>query len=400
MKKILIIKMRFPYPVFAGTDHVSYNLIKSLSKEYEVSLICHVRSEDNIKDIPELKKYCKNIITARYPSERNIFQRAWNKIKREFLFLFCLIPRDVTDNVTPEIGRIIKSHLKDNRYDIVQIEYFYAWKYVKYIKNSTSVILSNDAYFETVRQICRYENNLVKKAIRYFEYLVTRRYELKAYTNFDWVFFISFNDMNIVKRCSELEKFKLIPVAMEFDCRETGVSVGKNTMVFVGGMQAFFNRDAVFYFCKEIFPLILSKNTEARFVIVGSTRGTGIKKLDSSPNITVTGAVPDVKPYIEKSALYVAPLRIGTGIKTKILEAMALGKAVITTSVGVQGLNVENNVHICVEDDPVEFAGKVLEMLNNPELCRKIGQRAKDYFDENHNYESASKKILQVYKSI
>ena len=206
--------------------------------------------------------------------------------------------------------------------------------------------------------------------------------------------------MRIVKKSANLEKFKLIPVAMELDCKETEVTVEKNTMVFVGGMQAFFNRDAVLYFCRDIFPLILKKNPEARLIIVGSTQGTEIEQLDSSPNITVTGAVKDVKPYIEKSALYVAPLRIGTGIKTKILEAMALGKAIITTSVGVQGLNIENNVHICVEDDPVKFAGKALEMLNNPELCRITGQRAKDYFDKNHNFESASKKILEVYKSI
>ncbi|RMF95622.1 MAG: hypothetical protein D6734_05220, partial [Candidatus Schekmanbacteria bacterium] len=256
MKKILIIKMRFPYPVFAGTDHVSYNLIKALSKDYEVSLICHVRSEENLRDVPELKKYCKEVITARYPSYSTFFQKLWKKIKREFLLFFYFVPRDVTDNVSSEIEKKIKSHLKENHYDIVQIEYFYAWKFVKYVKGSTSIMLSNDAYYETIRQIAKEEKSLIKKMIRYFEYIVTKRYELKAYKNFDWVFFISSKDLDIVKKSIKVEKFKVIPVAMDIDDGEEENDIEKDTMVFVGGMQAFFNRDAVLYFCRDIFPLV------------------------------------------------------------------------------------------------------------------------------------------------
>ncbi len=400
MKKILIIKMRFPYPLFAGTDHVSYNLIKVLSQKHEVSLICHVRSEENKKDVSELKKYCKTIITAQYPTYRSFAHRLWHKIKREFLFLFCFIPRDVSDNLTSDIEKKIKSHLKENEYDLVQIEYYYASKFAKYIKNSTSVMLSNDAYYETIRQIGAYEKRLIKRAIRYFEYFVTKRYEIKSCNNFDWVFFISSHDIEVLKKSVTLDRTKLIPVIMDINAPKDAPAPEENTMIFVGGMHAFFNRDAVLYFCKDIFPLILSENPQAKFIIVGSAEGTEIVELGKHPNITVTGAVSDVKPHILQSALYVAPLRIGTGIKTKILEAMALKKAIVTTSVGVQGLKVENNVNISIENEPEKFAAKVLQLLDNRQLCEKMGERAEVYFRENHKLDYASDKLLEAYDAV
>src|SRR3972149_9785458 len=146
--KILIIKMRFPYPPFAGTDHVSFNLIKALSEKHEITLVCHVRSKNNIENVPVLEKYCKVIPVLLQPSN-SFLNKLWKKIKREILLFFFLIPRDVSDNTSQEIERIIKKTLSEESFDLVQIEYFYAAKYLKYVINSRSIILSNDAYFVT-----------------------------------------------------------------------------------------------------------------------------------------------------------------------------------------------------------------------------------------------------------
>lgn len=400
MKKILIIKMRFPYPIFSGTDHVSFNLIKALSEEHEVSLICHVRSDENIKDIAVLKQYCKEVIVARYPDIKTVWQRIWKKIKREFFFLFCLVPRDVIDNISTEIEKKIKDHLSSNKYDIVQIEYFYAAKYRKYIKNSMSIILSNDAYYETVRQFYLYEKNIIKKAVRFFEYIVTKRYELRAYKLFDWVFFISKDDLKIIERDNILKQTRVIPVAMEACQTSKEYKIVPYSMVFVGGMQALFNRDAVIYFCRDIYPLIRSEIPEVTFTIVGSSPGEDILEFAKEPGITVTGSVQDVVPYVSKAAIYVAPLRIGTGIKTKILEAMSMKKAIVTTSMGIQGLSVENGKELFIEDDRISFARRVIELLREPEKCKVIGLKAAEYFDKKHNVASIKSDILDAYRGL
>src|SRR3990172_5662287 len=195
--KILIIKMRFPYPPFAGTDHISLNLIKALAEKHEITLICHVRSEENLRDIPVLEKHCK-VIPVLTQQQKSYFRKFLKRLIREFLFFLFFIPRDVSDNTSREIKGVIRKTLAEEKFDLVQIEYFYAAKYLKYIRNSVKIILSNDAYYMTIYQIFKFEKQLKKKIVRFFEYLVVKSYELKMYKKFDWIFFISQKDEEII----------------------------------------------------------------------------------------------------------------------------------------------------------------------------------------------------------
>ena len=392
--------MRFPYPPFAGTDHISLNLIKALSEKHEITLICHVRSEDNARDVPFLERYCR-VIPVLFPNSKSFLQKLLKRLKREFLLFFFLVPRDVPDNTSKEIEKCIKKTLFEEEFDLVQIEYFYAGKYFKYIKNSKKVILSNDAYFLTIYQIYKFEKRLWKKLVLFWEYLAVKKYELKMYKKFEWVFFISKNDEEIIRKLiPDLNKTKVIPIGLEIETGLNKEEEKKRSLIFVGGMRAYFNIDAVLYFCNDILPLIEKQIPEVKFYIVGENPGMEITSLSSRGNIIVTGSVPDVKKYIKTSEVYVAPLRIGTGIKTKIIEAMACSKPIVTTSVGVQGLKFENEENIIVADDPIDFANNIIDLLNNPLKRKKLSENARRLFCEHYNLTSVKSKIQDIYSNL
>lgn len=398
---ILIVKMRFPYPILSGTDLVSFNLIRALSEEHEITLLCHVRSEENIKDVPELKKYCKDVIFVRYPNPSNILSRMWRKFKREFLLFFCLIPREVSDYTSKAIAKELKTKLRDNKFDIVQMEYFFAGKYEKYIKDAVKILLSNDAFFITSYQLFKYEKNIKKKIVRFFEYLATRRYEFKMYKKFDWVFFISKRDEEVIKNyMPTLKKTKVIPVSFDLSDDVSNYEIEQKSLVFVGGMKAEFNIDAMSYFCYEILPIIEKKISDVKLYIVGESPGEKTKSLSNRGNVVVTGTVADVKPFIKRGQVYVAPLRVGTGIKTKIIEALALGKPIVTTSIGVQGIEAENGKHLIIADDPNKFAEETINLLISEQIRETLSANAKQLFLECYDFKSVKEIVKKQYRGL
>ncbi len=142
-------------------------------------------------------------------------------------------------------------------------------------------------------------------------------------------------------------------------------------VVFTGSMDWEANIDGVEFFCKEIWPLVLAKVPTARFRIVGRDPHPRVKKL-ASDSVEVTGSVPSIVDHLREAAVFVVPLRIGGGTRIKIYEAMAVGKATVSTSVGAEGLDVQHEQDILLVDDPVGFADAVVSLLQDGELRRRL----------------------------
>ena len=173
-----------------------------------------------------------------------------------------------------------------------------------------------------------------------------------------------------------------------------------DTLLYTGSMDWFPNEDAVIYCVDEILPIIRSKRPNIKFLIVGQHPTANVRKLSELPNIEVTGRVEDVKPYIARSAVYVVPLRIGGGTRLKILEALAMEKAVVSTSVGAEGLGLINNKEIIIEDNPRQFAAKVVELLENPDRCRQLGKKGQSRVQRDYGWQAIGEKLRSVYASL
>ena len=172
-----------------------------------------------------------------------------------------------------------------------------------------------------------------------------------------------------------------------------------DTMAFTGTMDWMPNEDGVAYFVDKIFPLIRQEFPDAAFWAVGRRPPRRIQAL-ASANVTVTGAVEDIRPYLGKAAVCVVPLRSGSGTRIKIFEAMAMGKAVVSTRMGAEGLPVRDGENIVLADDPADFAREVAQLLRAPERRAKLGHAARQLVEENYGWPSVAAHFDQIMHSV
>jgi glycosyltransferase involved in cell wall biosynthesis len=178
-----------------------------------------------------------------------------------------------------------------------------------------------------------------------------------------------------------------------------GVQIDLTNLVFEGSISFGPNKDGVLYFVKDILPKIRRKVPEVTLTIVGRNPPPEILSL-ACPSITVTGFVEDVRPYLERAAVFVCPLREGAGIKNKVLQAWSMGKAVVATTPSVGGLKVRNGENIIVSDDPSSFAEEVTKLLKDPAAAASIGKNAQNTINEHYTWEKKSKQLENLLFSI
>ncbi|MCK4303002.1 MAG: glycosyltransferase [Candidatus Eisenbacteria sp.] len=174
----------------------------------------------------------------------------------------------------------------------------------------------------------------------------------------------------------------------------------QESLVFVGVMHWRPNQDAVGYFIEEILPLVRQRRPQVSIVVVGQNPPPHIKKLDSLPEVCIVGRVDDVRPYVEAATVYVVPLRIGGGTRLKILEALAMKKAVVSTSVGAEGLDVTDGKNIMLADTAADFAARIELLFSNAELRRQLGNAGRRLVKERYGWDRLADKLEAFLSSL
>ncbi|HET9252928.1 MAG TPA: TIGR03087 family PEP-CTERM/XrtA system glycosyltransferase, partial [Candidatus Eisenbacteria bacterium] len=188
--------------------------------------------------------------------------------------------------------------------------------------------------------------------------------------------------VSVVANGVDLDYFR--PAAVE-PGRDTG---RKPAVTFVGMMDYTPNEDAVCYFAKDVLPLVQASLPETEFHIVGRNPAGRVRELERLPGVRVTGAVPDVRPYVAGAALTVAPFRIARGIQNKVLESMAMGRPVVGTPLAFQGLSATESDGVRMQDRPQEMAREILSLMRDPALAARCGAQARAYVEREHRWDA------------
>jgi glycosyltransferase involved in cell wall biosynthesis len=186
-------------------------------------------------------------------------------------------------------------------------------------------------------------------------------------------------------------------VDTEYYLPDVQSAVCPTELVFVGTMNYPPNDEAALYFCGEIFPLILDGNPSVTFSIVGKDPSIEVLRLARRKNISVTGFVPDSRPYMAAASVVTVPLLSGSGTRLKILEAMAMGKAIVSTSIGAEGIEYNDGKDILIADTEQAFAEKVLYLLSYPAIALEIGENARRLVEEKYAWKILSDKMDSAY---
>lgn len=229
-----------------------------------------------------------------------------------------------------------------------------------------------------------------------------QRYEINTLSHFGKVIVCSEKDAHTLKSMRPGLNVEIIPNGVDINYFfQRPEKEDENIIVYTGAFAYEPNVDAVIYFAKEVMPIIRKEISDVRFIVVGSDppkKILSLKNFDAS--IVITGYVDDIRPFVGDAKVFVAPLRMGSGTRLKILQAMAMGKPVVTTTVGCEGLTVENGTHLLIADSPLEFAKLIIELLKNKELRQKIGAQARQLVCEEYAWPKIQATLLRVFDRI
>ena len=225
-----------------------------------------------------------------------------------------------------------------------------------------------------------------------------RDYEAEVSPDFDVNIFMSSNDQALLADRVAGIRSAVVPNGVDIAYFTPDPAPVTPTLIYTGGMNMFANRDAVMWFLAEVWPAISAARPEVQFCVVGQDPPKELKAAAlRDPRIVVTGYVDDIRPFVRKAAVYVVPLRVGGGTRLKVLDAMASGKAIVSTSVGCEGIDVEAGEHLLVADTPQAFAQTTLALLADSAQQRRLGAAARTHVEQRYGWSAMGDRLMDAY---
>ncbi len=282
-------------------------------------------------------------------------------------------PYAVSRFAHPEVRKQLQSWFCERRFDVAVCDFLDAAINFPGNLNIPSILFQHNVESEIWRRHAATADNPVKKMMYGMEFRKMLRYERAAVCKFQHVIAVSENDRSLMTKWVDADHVTVVPTGVDLaEYRPAQVATDSSAplITFVGAMDWEPNIDGVEYFCGEVWPLIKAEVPQARFRVVGRNPDRRVQKW-ASDSIEITGRVPSVVEHLHQSSVVIVPLRIGGGTRLKIYEAMAAAKAVVSTTIGAEGLDVHHGRDIVLADGSVAFSQAVVNLLQDRELRRR-----------------------------
>ncbi|HOI30940.1 MAG TPA: glycosyltransferase family 4 protein [Melioribacteraceae bacterium] len=395
--RILQILPKIPYPPVDGHTKSMWGVIKYLRQcGHEIDVIAYSQQKDFRNDISEIEKYAKL-----YPLD--LITR--NSIAGAVVNLFSKTPYNLSKYVRPELDSFISGHLKKNKYDIIHITNAHMGWIVDRIRSlcDTPVVLRQENLELTIME--RYykkQSNPLLKFYAYIQYRKFIKYEPVLCSRFDCVIMMSAEDERRLKRFNPHVKTVTIPLGIEKELLEVNrTEIEKYSLVHIGSLDWYPNYDGFKWFVNCIFPAIVRKFKDVKlYHYGGGIPGKFFFPESVKDNIIVKGFVKDIFQELADKSLAIVPLRIGSGIRVKILELLASGVNIVTTPMGMEGIPVENGKEILVAENELGFESLIIEFFDEKFDGKNISLKGKEFIKENYLWESIAEKFEDTYRKL
>jgi len=396
MHNILFLTTRFPYPPDDGGKIDTLTNINILSRNYGVFLF-YIGNKD--EEEKELEKYINFQGLYRYTKDTK------SNLMGIFINLFCKVPYTISKYYDYKIYKKIEGIIKEKNIDIVFIDHLHMAFYAKLIKvkfNRIKLILrEHNTEYIFWKRIFKEEKNIIRKFIFWRQSLKMLNYERKITNIFDRCFMISPIDRINLKKINSNAKTVAIPTAINIKKYQLSQTINTipHSMIYVGNFSWLPNLQGLLWFLKEVWPEIIETFPKAKLFIVGKNPPKEISKYQNN-DVIITGYVNDVKPWIAKSEIFLVPLFSGGGIRIKILEAMAIGKPIISTSIGAEGIDVKNMKNIIISDDKENFIKSIKLLFTNKKIRDDLSKNSRKLIEEKYSFEVIEKEINHIIENL
>jgi len=386
--KILFITPRFPYPPLKGDQVRSYNQIKILSQRHSITLLSFIENSTELNYVPLLERFCSRIETVELGLLHSYLNAA--------LGLFSPLPLQTNYYYSSEMRRRIRAITENNNFDIVHVQLIRMAPYLAHFANTPKVIDLIDALSLNMELRYRYDKGIFELGA-YLEWQRVERYEAEACKQFDQAIVVSPIDKMAV---GTPDKVNVNPNGVDTEAFPF-VLEGRepSTIIFTGNMGYFPNVDAVRWFSQKVFPFVKAQIPDVKFYVVGANPHKDIQHLSVDENIITTGFVDSIHKYLARATVAVCPMRSGSGIQNKVLEAMACGTPMVATERVLGAIQATPGEDIVMANEPAEFADRVVELLKNPSVRQRLAVKARQLIEKKYTWEVSVQQLERIYEA-
>lgn len=379
---------RIPYPPNSGGRAETFGIIEGLvNRGHDLQLISYCDDTDQARAM-ESAVGCAVHPIAGLPNRtpRNLAAN-----------VFTSEPLAVMKARTTEYAAAVEATL--DRADVVHLHALQTSHMASSLGDTPTVIRFNNVKSDIYRQYARHTTNPAKAAYAFLQYLKTRRFEGAIPQESGLTLTITAEDSDRLRQYGAGGRIEVLPAGVDLSQFEPAtVDPDPGRITFFGSMDYHPNEDAAVWFVEKVFPRIRAEMPDAVVEIVGKDPTNAVAALNATEGVTVTGFVEDIHTYVDRASVIVVPIRVGTGVRMKALHAMAMGKPMVTTPVGIQGIDVEDGRHVSVAEDASAFATATLDLLSDPERQRRYARNARQLIETNHDWTTIVRELERYYE--
>lgn len=383
---ILWVTFGIPWPPDSGVRMRDYHLIREVSRHARIFLFCLV-PPGGANETGELNGLCASVETwqmsARFPP----------------LCLLATMPVGAWRNYIPAAAAKIHAIAMAERPDVIQIEHSLLAAYIDAVPKGftgRSLISLHNVACEQYRRMAALDCGILNRATYVLKSWLMRRAEQYYLPRFNGCLTVSRADRDLIRQIAPASNPVVIANGVECAASPLRKPAGA-VLLFAGVMDYPPNADGAVFFCRSMLPRIREQVPDVKLLIVGHSPPSMVTALAKEQGVTVTGRVEDMQPFYEQASVSVVPLRAGGGTRLKILEAMALGRPVVSTMIGCEGLDVQHDVHLMIANDAEQFAGCVTRLLLDASLRERIATEARRLVEKRYKWSAIGRQLTSVY---
>jgi len=391
--RILFILPYLPVPVTFGGAMRVFHLIRLAAEQNDVSVVAYSN--------PEKQASFRSLLGGRV-SDVTIVPTHWQWHQRRLAQLTALFSRHsffYTLARSAAMQEAVSGAIGRKTFDVVQTEFAHMGSFALET-DAVKILDAHNVEYDNFRRIAENSRSLLHRLHYYTEYKKFFREEQAACRRHEAVFVTSGRDKAMLDAdVPEIPKY-VVPNGVDASYFTPSADTPEPwSLVFTGAMSYVPNYDGMLYFLEQIFPLILKKVPQAKIYIVGSNPTQELRE-KASDNVVVTDFVDDVRPYAWRSSVYVVPLRMGSGTRLKVLEALALKKPIVTTSIGSEGINVVDGETALIADDPQAFADATVRLLHDRQLQRRLAENGEQLMRSQYEWSVIGEEVQRLYQDL
>jgi polysaccharide biosynthesis protein PslH len=398
--KILWLKTELLHPVDKGGKIRSYHLLKQLKTNHEITYLTLDDGASSQDAVESASEYCHELIRIPHATREKFSAGFYAELAAN---MTSSLPYAIRKYKSTQMTGAIGEATKKTRFDVIICDFLAPAVNLPAVPGAPVALFQHNVEAEIWRRHYEVQTNAVKKRYLYWQWRKMQKFERQACQKMDRVIAVSEADSEMMERDYGVAKVYDIPTGVDVDFFKPNSTVTPrpNSLVFTGSMDWLPNEDAINYFTQQILPLIKTSVPDVNITVVGRNPSRKLQELGQrESSITVTGRVDDVRPYMEVAAAYVVPLRIGGGTRLKIYEALAMEKPTISTTVGAEGLNIDNGEDILLADTPSDFATAVVRVLQEPAFAQQLGSKGAQTVRARYSWNKVAAEFDSICNSI